>query len=309
MQRPSATCSTSAEQMLGDRPLRLATRRSAQAQTQAQVVADALMAAQPGRVVELLLVDTMGDRPQYAEVPLHTIGGQGVFAKDVQNAVLCGEADMAAHSAKDLPAAGADGLQLGAFCTRRDPRDVLIGVSLDGLPHGADVATGSVRRRAQLKRVRPDLHFLELRGNIHTRLGKVPPGGAIVMAAAALDILGLLDMISDYLPPSTFVPSPGQGCVAIECRSDDDETLAMLATVDHGPSRRAVELERAFLAELGAGCTLPVGAHASEGALTAFLAADDDSRHLIESIELPEDHNLAMARSAALARSMHDRLQ
>ena len=250
--------------MHGDRPLRLATRRSAQAQTQAQAVADALMAAQPGRVVELVLVDTMGDRPQYADVPLHTIGGQGVFVKDVQNAVLCGDADMASHSAKDLPADAADGLQLGAFCKRRDPRDVLIGASLEGLPHGADVATGSVRRRAQLARVSPDLHFRELRGNIHTRLGKVPPGGAIVMAAAALDILGLSDMIADYLPPATFVPSPGQGCVAIECRSDDDEMLAMLAAVDHEPSRRAVEVERAFLAELGAGCSLPVGAHASD---------------------------------------------
>jgi hydroxymethylbilane synthase len=216
---------------------------------------------------------------------------------------------MAAHSAKDLPALDADGLRLGAFCTRRDPRDALIGASLGGLPHGADVATGSVRRRAQLKRVRPDLQFRELRGNIHTRLGKVPPGGAIVMAAAALDILGLLDMISDYLPPETFVPSPGQGCVAIECRSDDDETLAMLAAVDHGQSRRAVEVERAFLAELGAGCSLPVGAHVSDRVLTAFLAADDDSNHLIESIELPDDHSLALAQGAALARSMHDRLQ
>jgi hydroxymethylbilane synthase len=295
--------------MHGDRPLRLATRRSAQAQKQAQAVADALMAAEPGRVVKLVLVDTMGDRPQYANVPLHMIGGQGVFAKDVQNAVLCGDADMAAHSAKDLPAVDADDLRLGAFCRRRDPRDVLIGASLEGLPRGADVATGSVRRRAQLKRVRPDLQFRELRGNIHTRLGKVPPGGAIVMAAAALDILGLLDMISDYLPPETFVPSPGQGCVAIECRSDDDETLAMLAAVDHGPSRRAVEVERAFLAELGAGCSLPVGAHMSDRVLTAFLAADDDSNHLIESIELPDDHSLALAQGAALARSMHDRLQ
>jgi hydroxymethylbilane synthase len=295
--------------MHGDRPLRLATRRSAQAQTQAQAVADALMAAQPGRVVELVLVDTMGDRPQYAEVPLHTIGGQGVFAKDVQNAVLCGDADMASHSAKDLPAVAADGLQLGAFFERRDPRDVLVGASLEGLPHGADVATGSVRRRAQLARVRPDLRFRELRGNIHTRLGKVPQGGAIVMAAAALDILGLSEMIADYLPPATFVPSPGQGCVAIECRSDDDEMLAMLAAVDHEHSRRAVEVERAFLAELGAGCSLPVGAHASDGVLTAFLAADDHSRHLIETIDLPEDHNLAIARIVALARSMHDRLQ
>ncbi len=295
--------------MHGDRPLRLATRGSAQARTQAQAVADALMAAQPGRVVELVFVETLGDRTQHADIPLHTIGGQGVFVKEVQSAVLRGDADIAAHSAKDLPSVTADGLQLAAFCRRRDPRDVLIGATLDGLVSGAEVATGSVRRRAQLSVARPDVQFRELRGNIHTRLEKIPEGGAIVMAAAALDILGLMERISDYLPPADFVPSPGQGCVAIECRAGDDEMVEVLASIDHASSRGAVEIERAFLAELGSGCSLPVGAHASGGTLTAFLASAVGAQHLVEVIELPEDHHEALARGAALARSMRDRLQ
>ena len=295
--------------MHGDRPLRLATRGSAQARTQAQAVADALMAAHPGRTVELVFVETLGDRTQHADIPLHTIGGQGVFVKEVQSAVLRGDADIAAHSAKDLPSVTADGLQLEAFCKRRDARDVLVGATLAGLPSGAEVATGSVRRRAQLSVVRPDLEFLELRGNIHTRLGKIPDGGAIVMAAAALDILGLLDQISDYLPPATFVPSPGQGCVAIECRQGDAEMVEVLEAIDDAPSRRAVEVERAFLAELGSGCSLPVGAHATAHTLTAFLGAADGADHVVETVELPDEHDDALARGAALARAMRDRLK
>ena len=295
--------------MDGDRPLRLATRGSAQARTQAQAVADALMAADPGRVVELVFVETLGDRTQHDNVPLHSIGGQGVFVKEVQSAVLRGDADMAVHSAKDLPSFVAEGLQLAAFCERRDARDVLIGSTLDGLANGAPVATGSVRRRAQLKVARPDLHFLELRGNIHTRLGKVPDGGAIVMAAAALHVLDLVSEITDYLPPASFVPSPGQGCVAVECRVDDDEMAKLLAAIDHAATRLAVEVERAFLAELGSGCSMPVGAHVSGATLTVFLGAADGARHLTEAIKLPAEHDLAVARSAELARSVHDRLQ
>ena len=259
--------------------------------------------------MELVFVETLGDRTQQTEVPLHTIGGLGVFVKEIQQAVLRGDADMAAHSAKDLPSKTADGLHLAAFCQRRDPGDALIGATLDELAIGARVATGSVRRRAQLSFARPDLVFAELRGNIHTRLGKVPPGGAIVMAVAALDILGLSDEIAQYLSPHTFVPSPGQGCVAVECRADDHDMIQRLSTIDHGASRNAVEVERAFLAELGTGCSLPVGAHVSGGRLTAFLAGADHARHLLETIELPADHAAAMVRGAVLARSMHDRLR
>jgi hydroxymethylbilane synthase len=186
---------------------------------------------------------------------------------------------------------------------------VLIGSTLAGLQRGAVVATGSVRRRAQLTVVRPDLQFRELRGNIHTRLGKVPDGGAIVMAAAALEVLGLSREISDYLPPAMFVPSPGQGCVAIECRSEDADMIEVLSTIDDHATRQAVEVERAFLAELGSGCSLPVGAHADDHTLTAFLGSANGHDHLTESIELADDRTLALTRSAELARSMHKRLQ
>ncbi len=284
--------------------LRLATRSSAQATAQAQVVADALQAAHEGLVVELVFVETLGD--QLADVPLHTIGGQGVFVKEVQRAVLAGHADLAAHSAKDLPSAQADGLTIAAFTARRDPRDALIGLPLVDLPVGATVATGSVRRQAQLTVLRPDLNFVELRGNIHTRLSKLPEGGSLVMAMAALEILGLTDRVAEALPVEVFVPAPGQGCVAVECRADDEATIELLAAVDHGPTRVAVEAERAFLAELGTGCSLPVGAHSDGATLTGFLA-DPASGRTVTRAALLGDHQAAAA--AALARAIDEELQ
>jgi hydroxymethylbilane synthase len=273
------------------RTLRLATRGSAQATAQSTGVAEALQRAHPDLVVELVFVETLGD--QRLDAPLHTIGGQGVFVKEVQRAVLVGQADLAVHSAKDLPSIVADGMQLASFCARRDARDALVGAALADLPHGATVATGSVRRRALLQAQRPDLEFVELRGNIHTRLGKLPEGGALVMAVAALEILGLTDCIAEYLPVDTFVPAPGQGCVAIECRAGDDEVAALLGAVDHAPSRRAVEAERAFLAELGTGCSLPVAAHAVGDRLLGFLAAPASGRSVRGQSPLADAATLA----------------
>jgi hydroxymethylbilane synthase len=285
--------------------LRLATRGSAQATAQATAVADALAAQ--GHTVELVLIETTGDLR--TDVPLHTIGGQGVFVKEVQRAVLDGRADLAAHSAKDLPSTPHPGLVIGAFCARRSAADALVGRSLGALAPGATVASGSVRRRAQLARVRPDLRFVELRGNIPTRLTKVPDDGAIVMAVAAMEILGLTDRIAQVLDPAEFVPQVGQGCVAVECRDDDHLTLELLATVDHPTTRRAVEIERAFLAELGSGCSLPVGAHVVDGVLHRFLADTDDltggggsGRVDLASEPLVGDHHhvhLDQARAAA----------
>jgi hydroxymethylbilane synthase len=243
--------------------LRIATRGSAQAQTQAKVVAAQLRAAHAGLEVELVLVETTGDRRQ--DVPLHVIGGQGVFVKEVQQAVLDGRADLAVHSAKDLPSTPTAGLVIGALTERRDPRDALIGCKLNDLPAGGAVATGSVRRRAQLSVLRSDLTFVELRGNIHTRLNKVPVGGAIVMAAAALEVLGILDDVAEATPVElmavdAMVPQVGQGAVAVECAERATATRDLLAAIEHGPTRQAVDCERAFLAELGSGCSLPVGA-------------------------------------------------
>ena len=283
--------------------LRLATRSSAQATAQSQAVADALMAAHPGLSVTLVFVETLGD--QRTDVPLHSIGGQGVFVKEVQRAVLDGHADLAVHSAKDLPSITADGLQLAALCARRDPRDALVGAALADLPSGATVATGSVRRRAQLQAVRPDLQFVELRGNIHTRLSKLPEGGALVMAVAAMEILGLTDRIAQALPVTEFVPAPGQGCVAIECRADDASTAQRLAAIDHAVTRAAVEAERAFLAELGTGCSLPVAAHAVDGVLHGFLADPASGRHVARSVTLGQQ---GTAEAAALARELRTEL-
>jgi hydroxymethylbilane synthase len=288
--------------------VRLATRGSQQASTQAQAVAAQLHEA-TGRAAELVIVETTGDRRQ--DVPLHVIGGQGVFVKEVQQAVLDGRAAAAVHSAKDLPSVRADGLVIAAYTRRRDPADALIGRSLDELAEGATVATGSVRRRAQLGLVRPDLRFVELRGNIATRLSRVPDDGAIVMAVAALEVLGQTDRVAERLDPLTFVPAVGQGCVALEVRADDDETIALFASIDDPSTRHAVEVERAFLAELGAGCSLPVGAHAAGGRLHTFLASSDRHGRHVDLIVASDDIGLAgddgdLERARVAARAAQD---
>lgn len=279
--------------------IRLATRGSAQATTQAQQVAERLAVA--GIESSLVIVDTHGDRTQGDNVPLHSIGGQGVFTKEVQNAVLDGRADAAVHSAKDLPTETDARLVIGAFVERRDPADALVGRSLAELSPGATVASGSVRRRAQLRHARPDLEFAELRGNIHTRLEQVPADGAIVMAVAALDVLALTDRIAERLDPTRFVPAVGQGCVALDCRLDDHATREALAGIDHEPTRRAVEIERAFLGRLGSGCSLPVGAHVSSLRLITFLASERATTVASDVVELTgdRDRDLVVASGAA----------
>jgi hydroxymethylbilane synthase len=249
--------------------LRAATRASALARRQTDHVARLLA---PVARVEPVVVTTTGDR--HADVPLHSIGGQGVFVKEVQQALLDGRADIAVHSAKDLPASRPTaGLTIGAVPARADPRDALVGCRLDDIPPGGRVATGSVRRRAQLAWLRPDLTFAELRGNIGTRLERAREHAAVVVAAAALERLGCLDRAAEVLPVGVVVPQVGQGALAVECRTDADGVRELLATIDHGPSRRAVEAERALLAALGGGCDLPVGALATvDGAAVEIVA-------------------------------------
>lgn len=280
--------------------LRLATRGSPQARTQAQAVADALTAA-TGIDAELVIVETTGDRRQ--TVPLHEIGGQGVFVKEVQQAVLDGRAEAAVHSAKDLPSDTPSGLVIGAFCARRDPADALVGRSLADLSAGATIATGSVRRRAQLAAVRPDLRFVELRGNIARRLERVPDGGAIVIAVAALDVLGMTEQIAERLDPRRFIPAVGQGCVAVECRIGDRDVADALAAVDDAATRHAVTTERAYLRELGSGCALPVGAYCDGPVLHVFLAGEQDQPAIFtEQVAAPADGVTATAAAVAAAR-------
>jgi len=289
-------------------PLRLATRGSRQALGQAHVVAAAVTAS-CGRPVELVLIETSGDARQ--DVPLHSIGGQGVFVKEVQRAVLDDRADLAVHSAKDLMSEPAAGLTIAAYTERRSPHDVLVGSTLDGLATGSTVASGSVRRRAQLATARPDLRFVELRGNIDTRLSRIPADGAIVMARAALEILDMTDRIDETLPIDRFVPAVGQGCVAVECRSADTATLDALATVDHPATRRRVEIERAFLAELGSGCSLPVAGHVDGDELHVFLAAPELNRSVTEVVGLSSagvDHEADLAAARSAAHRLQERL-
>lgn len=251
----------------------VATRGSALARWQAERVAERL--AGPA---ELHVVSTRGDRDTTSTI--HALGGTGVFVKEVQEAVRRGDADLAVHSAKDLPAGTPEGLVLAAVPERGDPRDALVGTPLDALPTGAHVGTGSVRRRAQLAALRPDLTFGELRGNIPTRLEKAAAFDAAVVAAAALDRLGLADRIAQRLAPSTLLPQVGQGALAVECRADDAETLAALTAIDDPTAHAGVRAERAFLDRLGGGCSLPCGALArarDDGTLVldALLASLD----------------------------------
>jgi hydroxymethylbilane synthase len=279
-------------------PLRVATRGSALALWQAERVAQLL-----DDDAELVIVQTTGD--QRADEPVHRMGGAGVFVKEVQEAVLDGRADVAVHSAKDLPAETPDGLLLAAVPERADARDALVGSTLGDLPTGGVVATGSVRRRAQLAALRPDLGFAELRGNIQTRLDKAAGFDAILVAAAALDRLELSDRIAERLSFADMLPQVAQGALAVECRSDDDVTRELLIAIDDADAHLAVTAERAFLAELGGGCSLPVGAHArvvvsdeaplavpTRGGRTVSiegLIASDDGRRINRTLELGVD--------------------
>jgi hydroxymethylbilane synthase len=241
--------------------LRLATRGSPLARWQADRVAALLGALPDGPLCEVVVISTRGDR--LSDVPVEQIGGQGAFVTDVQTAVLEGRAEIAVHSAKDLPSTTPEGLLLACVPERADPRDALVGSRLADLPAGATVATGSVRRRAQLAWLRPDLTFEELRGNMATRLDRAAEAGAGVVAVAALERLGLTDRIAEILETGTLLPQVAQGALAVECRSGDARVRDLLGSIDDGPAHRAVRAERAFLGALGSGCSLPVGALAT----------------------------------------------
>jgi len=265
--------------------IRAATRGSPLARWQTDRLVRLLAAARPEVTVEVLVVETTGDLDRIT--PLEQMGGRGVFVKEVQAAVLDGRADIAVHSAKDLPALTPEGLVLACVPERADARDVLVGCRWADLPEGATVATGSIRRRAHLAHLRPDLVFAGLRGNIGTRLEKAAGFDAVVMAAAALDRLGIRPDVVDRLDPSILLPQVGQGAMAVECRTADDGVHEILAAVEDAVARRTVDTERAFLAELGAGCDLPIAAHAvlegDEVCLTGAISSPDGAVLLREA--------------------------
>lgn len=264
--------------------LRLATRGSALAWGQSSQIAEALRAL--GHEVELVRVTTHGD---VSTAPLTSMGGAGVFVGAVRAAVLDGTADFAVHSFKDLPTAAEPGLMLAAVPLREEPVDALCtadGRTLADLPAGATVGTGSPRRAAQLKALRPDLNLVEIRGNVETRLARAGTDlDAVILAAAGLRRIGLNDRISERFDPTVFLPAPSQGALALECRSDDAAVQAALAELDDAASRWAAIAERGVLAGLQAGCAAPVAAYATVTdtalSLTAVVIAEDGSRRLV----------------------------
>ena len=279
------------------------------ATAQSQRVADAF-SQRTGYAVELVGVTTEGD---VSKADLAQIGGTGVFVNGLRERLLAGEIDFAVHSLKDLPTAPPAGIVLAAVPARDDPRDALCGTAkLADLPHGARVGTGSPRRVAQLRAVRPDLDVVPIRGNADTRLRKVTDGefAAVVLAYAGLVRIGRLDAVAEVLDPNTMLPAPGQGALAVECRADRTDLVELLGTLDDPSTRAAVTAERAVLAALEAGCSAPVGAYAAEYAadrstelrLTAAVIAADGTRHIrLSAIGVPE-------RAADLGRDLAARM-
>ncbi|WP_198652252.1 MULTISPECIES: hydroxymethylbilane synthase [Nocardioides] len=272
--------------------IRLGTRRSLLATTQSGHVAD-LIRQRLGREVELVEITTEGDTNT---APLATMGGTGVFVSALRDALLRGEVDVAVHSLKDLPTWPAEGITLAAVPTREDPRDVVVardGLTLGELPAGSRVGTGSPRRAAQLAALGLGVEIVEIRGNVDTRIAKVASGDydAVVLARAGLARLGRVDEATEVLDPLQMLPAPGQGALAIECRSDDTDLLADLARLDDHPTRVAVTAERSLLAALEAGCSAPLGA------LAEVVEGDDGDELWIRAIALSLDGGLSIRTS------------
>ncbi len=265
--------------------LRIGTRGSLLALTQTEWLEKALRERNPGLETELLKIRTTGDK--ITDVALAQVGGKGLFTKEIEEALLGGDVDLAVHSMKDIPTEIPRGLILGAFPQREEPRDALI--SRDGkpfpeLPEGALIGTSSLRRRAQLYSLRPDLRVVNIRGNLDTRLRKLSEGqvDALVLAAAGLKRLGWEGRITELLPLEVLLPAVGQGALALEMREGDERVGKLLSPLEHPPTRAAVLAERALMRELHGGCQVPVGACAeAEGGklkLSALVASLDGRR-------------------------------
>jgi len=252
--------------MANRRTLLIGTRGSRLARIQAETVREMLSSLHPDRAWLLREIRSEGDVRRQAS--LASIGGRGVFVKALEDKLLAGEIDLAVHSLKDMPTRLATGLKIGAVLPREDVRDALIsrgGPTLDDLPTGAVVGSGSARRRAQLLAYRSDLVVQDVRGNVDTRLRKLSGGGydAMILAAAALIRLQRTSVISQWLPLTLMLPAVGQGALAVEVRESDEEVRTLIQPLNHSPTERAVSAERAFLSALGGGCTVPVAAHAA----------------------------------------------
>lgn len=286
--------------------LKIASRNSPLAIWQANFVKSRLQQAHPGLDVDILGFTTTGDRMLHS--PLARIGGKGLFVKELERAMLDGEADIAVHSMKDVPAQFPSSLELAVICERADPTDALVSNhygSLAELPAKAVVGTSSLRRQCQIKHMRPDLRISDLRGNVGTRLGKLDDGeyDAIILASAGLMRLQLEDRIRARLSISECLPAAGQGAIGVECRTGDDATRSLLACLHHGDTAARVAAEREVTLALDGGCELPIAAHAllnnGELNLQALVGVPDGSEFARSELSGPADQPRELGRAVA----------
>jgi len=288
-------------------PLRIGTRGSPMALYQANLVRDRLIAAHPGLTAEIVPIRTTGDRVQ--DRPLAEIGGKGLFSKEIETALTERRIDLAVHSLKDMETTLPHGLMIACVLPRDDPRDALVGARLADLPHGARIGTGSLRRRAQLLRRRPDLDMAPIRGNVDTRLAKLAAGevDALMVAMCGLERLGRAEVATEILAPDLILPAVAQGALAIECRDDDADVHALLAPLHDAPSAARVACERAMLAALDGSCRTPIAGLAEitgdRISLRALLLSPDGKA------ERRAEGDSLVTDAAALGRELGERLR
>jgi hydroxymethylbilane synthase len=287
--------------------LRIATRGSKLALAQSEWIKRSITGRHPDLPVELVRIKTKGDK--IVDSPLTKIGGKGLFVKEIEEALLNREADLAVHSLKDMPAELPPGLKLAAFPEREDSRDAFISVrhpNLEDLPQGARVGTGSLRRSAQLRHLRPDIAVVPLRGNVDTRLSRLDAGDfdAIILAAAGLKRLGLVHRISQLIPRTQILPAIGQGALGLEVRSDDAKTRGLLGFLNHRETELTIKAERAFLEKMEGGCEVPMAAlcriEGNQLDLCGMVAELDGSNiirdRMTGELDSPEDLGVSLAR-------------
>ena len=274
--------------------IKVGTRGSALALWQAEWVKSELEKKYEVTTVTLTKIKTTGDK--ILDVPLAQVGGKGLFVKEIEEAMLRGDIDIAVHSMKDVPTFFPDGLHLGAITRREDPRDALLSrnnIKFNDLPGGANIGTSSLRRQAQIMHIRPDFKIQQLRGNVDTRLRKLREGqfDAIILAAAGVRRLGLEENVTEYLSPELSVPAIGQGALGIECRIDDKEINTVIAFFNHQESRTCVTGERALLRKLEGGCQVPIACYGQVDngtlLLTGLVGSVDGKRIIRDSLQGP----------------------
>lgn len=285
--------------------LRIGTRASQLALWQANWTKSELERRYPGILIELVKIKTTGDK--ILDVPLAEVGGKGLFVKEIEEAMLRGEIDLAVHSMKDVPTEFPEGLGLVVTTEREDPRDAFIsdGVRFADLRQGARIGTSALRRQAQLLKARPDLEMVIIRGNVETRIRKLKDENlaAVILAAAGLNRLGYTDLITELLPVDFSIPAIGQGALGLECRLNDTATIDAISFLNHPETAAAVAAERALLKRCEGGCQVPIAAHGTVDGdnlrLVGFIASVDGSKSVSDSITGPASSAVALGSELA----------